>query len=144
MADIYVSGPVLRHGVPVPEWVGNTYETVLGSARELGLNVSYPEAEPYLERADPRIFLESIRQRISASQVAVVIFTGGDVSSGIEATMASNLNKPQVVISDDPATVPRLLRGLPTVTGVIRPDYSLVGQLDAFLRRNLRGPAQAR
>lgn len=143
MADLYVSGPVIRPGTRIPEWITGTYDVVFGAAREFDLRVALPERDLELELADPRRFYDSILRRIGESRLAVVVFTGGDVSAGIEASIAANLGKPVVLISDRPEEVPRLLTGLPTVTATLQPGREMPRQLYTLIGRHLRGPATA-
>lgn len=141
MADIYVAGPVIRPGSALPPWVQAAYNAVTQAADAARVDVSFPVREDSLERAEPRAFYDSIKDRISDATIAVVIFTGPDVSGGIEATMAASLNKPIAIVASNLQTVPRLLAGLPTVEAVVLPNSDMPAVLRSFIRRNIRGPA---
>lgn len=148
MASIYVSGPVIRPGVfpsqPVQEWVRDVYRSVGESAEILRLEVAYPEPEAELEQANARRFHNIIQARILPTQAAVVVFTGGDVSSGIEAAIASRMEKPMLLVSNLPNRVPRLLAGLPYVSRLINPEEAVRGGIEEFLRDHRRNPFEAR
>lgn len=141
MADIYVAGPVIRPGAALPPWVQAAYAAVRQAAQAAHADVIFPEREDSLERAEPRAFYDSISGRISGAEIAVVIFTGPDVSGGIEATMAANLDKPIAIVAADLQIVPRLLAGLPTVEEVVLPNADMPAVLRRFIRRNIKGPA---
>jgi hypothetical protein len=148
MANIYVSGPVIRpDAVPDPaaqEWVRDVYRSVGESAQGLRMEAAYPTSETELEKANPRKFYNLIRARILPVNAAVVVFTGGDVSSGIEAAIASSMEKPILLVSNTPHRVPRLLAGLPYVSGLINPEEAVRGGIENFLREHHRGPSRMR
>ncbi|MDX2152583.1 MAG: hypothetical protein SFV54_17720 [Bryobacteraceae bacterium] len=120
MAEIYVGGPVLGREGELPEWVRDAY----GQLARAGLRLPY--AEPELERSRPQAFFQQILTRIRESGAAIVIFTGGDVSGAIEATMASSQNKPVLLMTENQRSVPRLLIGLPLLRVVEANDQEAV------------------
>lgn len=115
MASVYVSGPVIRGGEPLPFWVQATYEQAYQRIGSLHAEALMPQSERRLETMDPQNFRSEIEDRISSADAAIIVFTGQDVSAGIEAAMASFQGKKVLIVSDKLERVPRLLRGLPNV-----------------------------
>jgi hypothetical protein len=138
MADIYLSGPVLRASGPVATWVSSFYERVGELAGFAGAQIQYPISDLELEKAEPSEFYREIESRISDSHVAVVVFTGGDVSGSIEASIASQLGKPVLLVSDKPAGVPRILRGMPHVSACVHYEEAKNVHVERFFRQNLQ------
>jgi hypothetical protein len=139
MAEIYVSGPVIGASRrDPPQWVSEVYQAVLLAARSMQVSAAYPEAESELEAAMPQVFFKAVIERITAAQVAVVAFTAGDVSSGMEASIAASMNKPILLVSEFPAQVPRLLSGLPSLSNSIRPGGAIEGGIGEFFHNHFQ------
>jgi hypothetical protein len=89
----------------------------------------------------PEVFYSEIERRISSADTAIVVFTGEDVSAGIEATMASLKGKKVMIVSDELAHVPRLLRGLPNLVNTVEfsDKQAVFSAVAAFLQETLSG-----
>lgn len=127
MPTVYVAGPVLRGGAQlIDSLVGRMYDAISGAAKELGIEARLPGATWVLEQADPASFFREIQQSIKDASVAISVFTSGDVSLGVESTIASYSGRRQLLLCPRGQHVPRLLSGLPgTVTLLYDPTDSL-------------------
>ena len=145
MASVYIGGPVTRRPrSKVPSWVSAVYQEAYRHTGELHAEVIMPEYDSRLDARAPHKFFEEIDNRISTSNVAIVIFGSGDVSAGIEAALASFRGKKVLIVAEKLEAVPRLLLGMPNVGTVAFNDkYSVSIALSAFLQENLK-PGEAR
>jgi hypothetical protein len=111
---IYVSGP------PIADLeAGDTNSAVIYRAieRKFGKehDVTLPVRTHELDKLSARDFFAAMSQRINAAEGVITIIEGGDQSTPVEATIAAFSGKPQYVL--EIAAAPRLIRGLPGITG---------------------------
>jgi nucleoside 2-deoxyribosyltransferase len=144
MASVYVAGPVVRGGEELPRWVEATYEQAYQVIGLFHAEAVMPHSERQLENMAPEVFYSEIERRISSADTAIVIFTGEDVSAGIEATMASLKGKKVMIVSDKLAHVPRLLGALPNLVNTVEfsDKQAVFSAVTAFLQETLRGRAR--
>lgn len=133
-----VSGPVIRQTAAwdLPEWVQGIYTNLQAGLRQHKVEARLPIAEPELEQKEPREFFHAMHKRVSSSVALVSVFTSGDVSAAIEASMASVAGKKILVIAEHPEEVPRLVKGLPGLIDVLD-AASMPEGLEAALSRLL-------
>jgi hypothetical protein len=153
MPRVYVAGPVIRKGFGVSwrdkmfpgwtktqgAWVASAYEGIAMASREMGFefDLALPQAEEKLEEAKPSLFCKVIQERLNKCALAVIVFTGGDVSAAVEAAMASMMQKRQLILADDLRQLPRLLSGLPGVRIVHGTDrMQILHEVQSFFRDN--------
>jgi len=138
MASVYVAGLEMRSsGAAPPVWALGAYRLVLDTASRLHADVIPPEPSA----GQPSDFFEATATHIESAQAGVTLLSAADPSAAVEAAMLAYSGKPQLIIAEDEADVPRLVRTLPLVSQVValngRPD--LPGILRKFLEANLRG-----
>ncbi len=141
MAIVHVAGPVIRDRLRGGGWVRDAYSAIAQAARDIGSDTTLPYSEPELERAEPAAFFEVVRGRVGRCDIVVTVFTGADVSAGVEAGMAAMLGKKQLIITDDPRRLPRLLKGLPGANVLHETDgQRIFDEVRSFLKDNLESP----
>ena len=108
---------------------------------DLNSEATLPYSELELEKAEPAAFFEVVQERVGRSDIVVTVFTGGDVSAGVEAGLAAMLGKKQLIVTDDPRRLPRLLRGLPGAKVLNETEgQRIFEEVRSFLRDNLEFP----
>ncbi len=127
---VYVSGPVSERG----PWVAAVIEFIRREAGQLGLTLYLPDAEDSLGIAEPRAFYEEIARRIGISHAVISVLCEGDSASVVESVLAGTCGKPQLILALHQRHVPRILRGMPTVT-LIASSAAPIAEMRAFLRR---------
>jgi nucleoside 2-deoxyribosyltransferase len=145
MATVHIAGPVVGRRTPVKGWVAHAYQEIMQSSRDLNLEAMLPEAKPELEAAEPDAFVEWNRQKIDSSDIVITVFAHDDVSAGVEAGMAALLGKQQLIVAEDVSRVPRMLRGLPGIVGVLPAgDRRALSQgIRSFMRTTRPSPGYA-
>jgi hypothetical protein len=118
MKPIYVAGPVIRRWHTEPE-VSAIYETLTREAEDLNLQLQLPYSEQELERMAPREFVEEIRNRLDTVDSVVAVYHDRDPSAAGESAIAALAGKRILIVSKNPTSVPRILRGLPGVIDVV-------------------------
>jgi nucleoside 2-deoxyribosyltransferase len=121
----YVAGPVFDREGRVPP----VYEAIRERLAATGTEADFPLRDWELDRAEPREFVEAIRNRIERADTVITVLAPGDQSAPVESTMAAFLGKRQIIVSDG-AEVPRMLRGLEGVAAVASNDEELSAALD--------------
>jgi hypothetical protein len=97
-----------------------TYRAISDIAAEFNIDANLPMAAPELEATVPRLFFQQVVNAIRDSDAVITVFSGGDVSAGVESGIALSLGKKQLlVVAEGVERVPRLLRRLPGVQRVV-------------------------
>lgn len=148
----YVAGPVYGrfHQSPVTG-IGSIYQEMQTIGAGLGVELQFPIYEPEVDRLDDRKFTSEMLARIHKSTGLVAVIAENDQSTPVEAAAASFLNKPICILTTNYSQpLPRLLRGLPGVWGVVDQafQYSVATRSRAqltvggarFLSQFLRNP----
>lgn len=145
MATVHIAGPVVGRGTAVRSWVGDAYRDIMASSRDLNIGATLPEATAELELAEPDDFVEWNRRKIESSDIVITVFAHGDVSAGVEAGMAALLGKQQLIVAEDVARLPRMLRGLPGIVGVLSVEdrRALRDGIRSFMQGTRRNPGYA-
>ena len=115
MPTIYVVGPVIRDAGTEPQWVNQVYSQIR-AAVGARVELQVPEAEAQLESAVPPVFLAEILKRIRNAEAVISVYAPESASGPVEMAFAGMLHKPQLVLAQDTAKVPRLIAGLAEVT----------------------------
>jgi hypothetical protein len=115
--------------------VQQAYETAESTAKEHDASVQLPHSDRQLESSSARDFFHEIRKRIGRAQAFVGVFTEGDVSLAIEASIASVGGKRILIVAENGDEVPRLLQGLPGLVAV-SDVASLASHFRALLGKN--------
>lgn len=118
MATIYIVGPVPRSGA-TGQALHDFYGLVERELASFGWAAAPPRSEGELQRMSPEVFAREIFQRIKDSDGMVTVLAEGDQSAPVEATFGAVNGKKQLIVADSPERVPRIIRGLPNVIGVV-------------------------
>lgn len=111
------------------------YSTIAGVAKESGINIYLPISDPSLEEASPQSFSSVIYKRIMECDKVVALYNPLDASGPIETAFAASEGKQILVLARDPELVPRLMRGLPGIRGIVRIDDNVLpSELWGFVR----------
>jgi hypothetical protein len=121
MAYLYVAGPVLRSDSAgeIADFLSATYRLVSDAAKQANMGASLPFSERSLEAALPQRFFEEIYGRINNADAVITVFAPFDPSGPVESAIAGLLKKRQLILAMRPSEVPRIMRGLPGVSGVV-------------------------
>ena len=119
-ADVYIAGPVISSP---RDGMAELYFALAAEIEAMGVSVALPERDAEIDAPAPEEFTRGIAGRIRDAQVVVTVLSVGDQSVPIEAAMASQFEKPQLVLLDD-LEAPRILAGLPLVRLVRVEDRS--------------------
>ncbi|MBR1124072.1 hypothetical protein JQ628_21260 [Bradyrhizobium lablabi] len=135
---IYVSGPpvsALEQGVTHSAVIYKAILKKFGAEHDVSLPIRTPE----LDILGAKDFFAAISKKIGAAEAVITVIEKGDQSTPAEATIASLTGRPQYILEIDSA--PRLLRGLPGVTGGTKVALEkLDGQLDEALKHLMAAP----
>ena len=136
-SGIYVVGPVLREGTTGIAWVDVVYRSLM----DVGVpGMRIPVSEPELETAAPASFAQRVNSRIEESEAVIAVLPTGHISSAVETVMAAALSKPQLIVSQTPEQLPRLVAGLPNTW--MSTDVDLAEKIQAFVGSLRSSPAR--
>ena len=154
---VYVGGIVDRSPtVPFPfsrasqpderfsEWHWMAVQYIGFKAAEYGVHAMLPQLDPAIDRLPAPHFFEVIRTRIGMADGVISLLSGDDPATAAESCLADAQDKPQLVIGRDQRSVPRLIRGMPSVLGVAITDQIPASDIDSFLYALSRGPGGVR
>jgi len=111
-ADVYIAGPVIDSPRDLKT---ELYFALAAEVEAMGASFALPERDGEIDALAPEDFTRRIAGRIRDAQVVVTVLSAGDQSVPIEAAMASQFGKPQLVLLDG-VEPPRILAGLPFVS----------------------------
>src|SRR2546427_11012655 len=98
MSSVYVAGPVIRKGAPVPNLAHDLYHRLERLViRFPGMEIALPMAEGWLEEASPGDFVEEIRRRIDSSDFVITVLDSNDPSGPAETVVAALAGKRQLI-----------------------------------------------
>ena len=138
MPTLYIAGPALplkgdHEDIPaVLLWrqfrgqklrnsrvLNRLYDHIQSEARAIGWDTFAPFRTEDIDGLPAEDFVDALFRKLNESSALVTILVEGDQSVPAEAGFAAARGIPQVIISDKPDTIPRLLLGLPGVNHVI-------------------------
>ncbi len=107
---VYVAGPVVTPATGPPPAL---YTDIAREFERFGIEVALPVRHDDLDSLEPAEFTREIRTRIKHAHSVVTVLEAGDQSVPVEATLASELGKGQIVVAvDGKVPIPRLVAGL--------------------------------
>jgi hypothetical protein len=80
------------------------------------LKMPYPDAK--VDALGPKEFVDYLREEISKSDGVLTVFSHPGIAVGFEASLASELRKPQIILVPSSLRMPRYLAALPNVVKI--------------------------
>jgi hypothetical protein len=113
MGKVYIAGDIGDPKVSLTRVI--PYKDVKALAESFGHTVQLPEMDSALEAMEPVEFVSEVRKRISEAEFVVSFLSRRSSSPVVEAGIASELRKKQLILLRKYRKVPRMLSGLPAV-----------------------------
>jgi hypothetical protein len=114
--SVCIAGPAFD---PEREEMPPQYRRVIEAAKNEGWAVNAPIRDRGVDGLSTTQFAEFMLERIGSADIVVAFLAKGDQSVPVEATMAAFMRKDQLVVAEDPYSVPRVLSGLPGITAIV-------------------------
>jgi hypothetical protein len=135
MAEIYVAGE-LPERVPIAHRgkTRSVYAKLKKVLSRRGYDTAMPALDKAMDELDAREFYRETARRIESCDFVVTIVGRHSMSPPVEAAIASQCNKLQIILTPPGRRPPRILAGLPFVLGI--GTYAEMQAIVAMLPQN--------